>query len=359
MKKILFLSFAALLLAGGCNKNGEMPVKPELSAMPATIQATAAAGSYTLNVTATQAWSAEVNAAATWCAITPNFYAGIYATKVSVLENPLALQRAATITFTAGTLTCKATVAQAAAAATLSVDQTEIPATAAAGSYTIAVTSNVAWTATVNAAATWCAVSPASATGNSTVTVTAAENTAKTARTATVTVTAGTLNKNVTVSQAGKPDTPLYAASTQTWTFGDQIWSDAIQIPECNKTSFTDSYDVPHCRSYTTNNITYYYYNWAYVNTNGTTLCAAPWRVPSLSDFDALIGATSSGVLSTAWGLPGYANGSSMSYVGDYAYYWSATPNGSSNAYFLGYNSGNLYVSNTNRGRGFQVRCVR
>jgi hypothetical protein len=34
--------------------------------------------------------------------------------------------------------------------------------------------------------------------------------------------------------------TPRYAASTQTWTFGEQIWSDAIHIPECNKTDFIE-----------------------------------------------------------------------------------------------------------------------
>jgi hypothetical protein len=272
MKKFLLLSFAALLLAGGCNKNGETPVKPELSATPETIQATAAAGSYTIDIT-----------------------------------------------------------------------------------------SNVAWTATVNSGATWCAVSPAAATGNGTLTVNVAENPATAPRAATVTVTADTLSRNVTVLQAGKSDIPPpHAASTQTWTFGDQIWSDAIQIPECNKTSFTNSYDVPHCRSYTTNNITYYYYNWAYVNTNGTNLCASPWRVPSQSDFEALTGATSGGELTTVWGLPGYAYGSSMNFVGEDGLFWSSSENDTSYAYNLSYTSGNLGVSNANpKLLGFQVRCVR
>jgi hypothetical protein len=46
-------------------------------------------------------------------------------------------------------------------------------------------------------------------------------------------------------------DTPRYAASTKTWVFGYQIWSDAIQIPSCNKSSFKVSFTEPDCRSYT------------------------------------------------------------------------------------------------------------
>jgi hypothetical protein len=466
MKKILFLSIAALLLAGGCGQkedNGETPETPEtpgtsgnaqLSATPATIQATVAAGTYTLNVTSVQAWSAEVNAAATWCAISPNFYAGNYATKVNVLENPLALQRAATITFTSGMLTCKATVAQAAAAATLSVDKWEIPASVAAGSYTIAVTSNAAWTATVNSGATWCSVaaasgtgngtltvnvaanpttapraatvtitagtatgkvtvtqealtlsvnktgipanatansytftvtsnstwmasvnsgatwctvSPASATGNGTVTVTAAENTAETARTATVTVTAGTLSKNVTVSQAGKPDTPPppHAASTKTWTFGNQIWSDAIRIPECNKTSFTASSDVPHCRSYTYNTITHYYYNWAYMNTNKNIMCPAPWRVPTRYYFDDLIASTSAEELFTKWGPTGlfwYESTWHQVYFSqaEYACLWTISGANSTSSFMfvLGW-PGGVGVHSRWDGNAATVRCVR
>jgi hypothetical protein len=46
-------------------------------------------------------------------------------------------------------------------------------------------------------------------------------------------------------------NTPPYAASAQTWTFGNQTWSDAIHMPGCNKESLIDLYD-PDCCSYTT-----------------------------------------------------------------------------------------------------------
>jgi hypothetical protein len=84
---------------------------------------------------------------------------------------------------------------------------------------------------------------------------------------------------------------PQYAASTKTWTVGSQIWSDVINIPECDHDAFTNSNTDPYCRSYTTNGKKYYYYNWPYVNANNKTLCPSPWRVPSGDDYIALDGA--------------------------------------------------------------------
>jgi hypothetical protein len=49
----------------------------------------------------------------------------------------------------------------------LSVDKTSIAAASTAGSYAVAVTSNVAWAAAVdNAASAWCTLAPASSNGN-------------------------------------------------------------------------------------------------------------------------------------------------------------------------------------------------
>jgi hypothetical protein len=88
-------------------------------------------------------------------------------------------------------------------APTLAVDHTTIDAAGTAGSYPIAVTSNTAWTAAVNTAATWCTVSPASVTGNGTVTVSVSENPTVAFRAATVTITAGSLNQTLVVTQVG------------------------------------------------------------------------------------------------------------------------------------------------------------
>jgi uncharacterized protein (TIGR02145 family) len=81
---------------------------------------------------------------------------------------------------------------------------------------------------------------------------------------------------------------PRYAASTKTWTIGSQTWSDVINIPECDHDAFTNSLTVAYCRSYTTSEKKYYYYNWVYVNANQNTLCPSPWHVPTKDDFMVL-----------------------------------------------------------------------
>jgi uncharacterized protein (TIGR02145 family) len=164
-------------------------------------------------------------------------------------------------------------------------------------------------------------------------------------------------------------DTPPLAASTQTWTFGDQIWSDAIQCPECNKETFEESYTEPQCRSYADpeSGKTFYYYNWPYVDANKNTLCSGAWRVPTEDDFNALIETlggntpTAAATLISAWGYGGGADGSSMYYVSTYAYYWSSTESSgnTSNAYNLYYHSGSLRVTSLGKTFGFQVRCVK
>lgn len=51
---------------------------------------------------------------------------------------------------------------------------------------------------------------------------------------------------------------------------------------------------------------------------------------------------------------------SSLSSVGSGGFYWSSTPNSSSNAYNLNFGSGNVNASYSGSGRylGFSVRCV-
>jgi hypothetical protein len=153
--------------------------------------------------------------------------------------------------------------------------------------------------------------------------------------------------------------TPPHAASTQTWTFGDHIWSDVIRMPECDKADFTESYETPDCRSYTSGTATMYYYNWAYVDARKNTLCPAPWRFPSKNDFSALIAVTSRNALIEAWGLPGLAIGSSIGNVGENALYWASTEVGSTGGYYLGYTRDHLNMYGGDRDLGYPVRCVR
>jgi hypothetical protein len=159
-------------------------------------------------------------------------------------------------------------------------------------------------------------------------------------------------------------ETPPYAASTQTWTFGDQTWSDAIRIPACNKSDFISpdfigSITAPDCRSYTYGSTTWHYYNWPYVIANHDKMCPAPWRVPSREDFERLDANTNDKTLAAAWELAGFAYGSSMNYDGSYGYYWSSTEYDTRYACILGIVSGSAETADHNKGYGYQVRCVR
>jgi hypothetical protein len=157
--------------------------------------------------------------------------------------------------------------------------------------------------------------------------------------------------------------TPRYAASTKTWTFGEQTWSDAIRIPECNKSSFADSNTDPQCRSYTQDGKTWYYYNWPYVNKHAARLCPSPWRVPTATDFETLSGYTDVSALSDAWGYGGITNSTSVYGTGSAIRYWSSQEFSSftNGAYYLhSYTDGSVGLLYDGLKRyGFQVRCVK
>ena len=86
----------------------------------------------------------------------------------------------------------------------LTVDETPITATAEAGIYSIAVSSNGEWTAVVENTANneWCTLTNASGTNNGTVIINVAENTTPTPRSAIVKITLGSLTKSVVINQA-------------------------------------------------------------------------------------------------------------------------------------------------------------
>jgi hypothetical protein len=360
--KNLFLMMiaAATMVFAGC-KNDDEEIASVLTIDPTAISATADAASYTVGVTSNVAWTAAVNSeAATWCTLTNASGNGNAWVTVNVAENLVVeVERVATITFTAGTLIQTVSVTQTTASPALSVSPASISATVATDNYSIVVTSNVTWTAEASAGATWCTVSPATGTGDGTVTVSVAENAAVAPRAATVTVTSGTLIHVVSVTQAGIP-TPTYAASTRTWVFGNQTWSDAIRIPECNKTSFTNSSTDPHCVSFTENNNTWYYYNWSYVVANAATLCPSPWRAPEWEDFSVLYDNTTATELGVEWGYGGYASSTIVVSRNTHAYYWNTTDLVSIFAYCMQYTGSNLYVDDAAmKDQGMQVRCVK
>ncbi|MDR2448581.1 MAG: fibrobacter succinogenes major paralogous domain-containing protein [Prevotellaceae bacterium] len=179
-------------------------------------------------------------------------------------------------------------------------------------------------------------------------------------------------------------DTPPHAASEQTWVIESadgtikQTWSDAIQLPECNKTDFDGGeYDAPKadCRSDTHEGNTYYYYNWPYVDAHAADLCPSPWRVPTLDDFISLDLAFGGAAINTAkteqymlrnyvsrWGgaYGGYAKSTSAENTPWVAYLWSTTVPCSPQPVQLFVTIGYLALQDDPaRHDEFQIRCVK
>jgi uncharacterized protein (TIGR02145 family) len=180
-------------------------------------------------------------------------------------------------------------------------------------------------------------------------------------------------------------DTPPHAATTKTWVIESadgsikQTWSDAIQIPECNKADYDGgSEDAPKadCRSYTYEGKTYYYYSWPYVNEKADALCSSPWRVPTKEDIQAL--ANAFGCNATrytpnppcieqkfviAWGgsYGGIAKSTSITETGTHAYYWSSLEAEVEDGYSLAFKADGSKGSwgEDEKQYGLQVRCVK
>jgi hypothetical protein len=157
--------------------------------------------------------------------------------------------------------------------------------------------------------------------------------------------------------------TPRYAASTRTWTFGNQTWSDAIRMPECNKTDFTASYTDPHCRSYTEDGTTWYYYNWPYVDKNKAKMCPSPWRVPARSDIEDID--IELDPFNPLFPFDWFDGGETTSdnkikYVKTFSFFWttSVSKREPTCAWVLDMDP-YLYLNEHSLSYGFQVRCVK
>ena len=96
----------------------------------------------------------------------------------------------------------------------LTVSPTSLSVGSAAGTSTIAVTSNVSWTTTDNQ--TWITVTPASGSNNANITVSVTANTGA-ARSGTVTVTGGSITQTINVSQSAASTGSTYYTIRNRW----------------------------------------------------------------------------------------------------------------------------------------------
>ena len=166
-------------------------------------------------------------------------------------------------------------------------------------------------------------------------------------------------------------------ASNRTWTVDSQIWSDAVQASNCNKTSFNggrlSEAFYSDCRS--NPDFSGDLFSWCAVVKFQDVLCPAPWRVPTkqdLIDLNKALGSIGENTTNLAlvnkyfndWGAS-YSGGSdaygNLDYQGELANYWSQTEHDAEN----GYRS--VIISNGtispqdffDKGVGFTLRCVR
>ena len=111
------------------------------------------------------------------------------------------------------------------------------------------------------------------------------------------------------------------------------------------------------------------YYQWSaatagYTGTSQSTqsICPKGWTLPSQSQFQALIssGLDGTNFMQSPYYLlrDGWLNNNSLSLAGSNGFYWSSTPYGSSYAYGLRFNSGNVFMGSGDRYYGLSIRCV-
>jgi hypothetical protein len=166
---------------------------------PQTQNVPASAGSTTFSVYSNTSWTAQSNA--DWCSVTPSGTGNGFLV-AEYTANPATTERTALIIISAaGCSDQLATVIQAGAAATLSVEPPSVNVSPEAGFTTFTVSSNTDWA--VQSDAEWCKTNP-SGTGNGTILAVYEENDSTGDRIANLSVTViGLSPQIVTVIQSG------------------------------------------------------------------------------------------------------------------------------------------------------------
>jgi hypothetical protein len=154
-------------------------------------------------------------------------------------------------------------------------------------------------------------------------------------------------------------NTPPHAASTKTWKFGSQTWSDAIEMPGCNKKTIGESATEPRCLNSTEGSNTWFYYNWVYVNANAKMMCPAPWRVPTYDDLVRLIDLPAPRNLMFLWNAGGMVIDDYLACPACFYTQWSITPADGKQAIYFGADESGTELMPAQREHYLQVRCVK
>lgn len=190
--KLLFCLATTVIAA--CSTGGDSPPEPThtITVSSPKVISVSASGTAVLTFDSNAPWSISLNdtrALPSWIDANPkNGGAGNANVTISITQpNPTTTPRTAYIKLQAGTATETITVIQGAADPALSLDKSDIDVRAAAGSFSVSVTSNSSWT--TSGVPSWITLTPSSGSSGGSITVNYTANTGVEDRTATITFT--------------------------------------------------------------------------------------------------------------------------------------------------------------------------
>jgi uncharacterized protein (TIGR02145 family) len=266
----------------------------------------------------------------------------------------------------------------------LSVEQSTIEAGWGEGDYSVAITGNVEWKVLIGNSTGWCSVDVYFGDGDGAISVNVDANESSEPRSVVITVSEvdGSLSENITVEQKAF-SAPQYAMTDEIWTVGEgetlQLWSDEINIPECNKTDFTGGgtpqEPLSDCRDNFGMEEYGFLYTAEYVVRNADKLCPEGWRVPSLEDF-AQLDKNLGGNGTSSQDADGEARYNNSKWGGTFggaalAEYPTINPDVEARAYYRGlppvymaelllmYSNYGVWIDQNMYELGCQVRCVK
>ena len=94
------------------------------------------------------------------------------------------------------------------------------------------------------------------------------------------------VSHKITYAETGFSLGTVSFKTSQTWTIGDQTWSDVVMATGCKKTTFDGGNDYLGFKADCRQNSGYGdLFSWEAVNMYKHQLCPEPWRVPTIQDF--------------------------------------------------------------------------
>ncbi len=178
-----------------------------LNVNPLSLSYTNSASSKKVGVSSNTSWSVSANQ--TWVTLNKTSGSNNDSVTVSLLANGTTVQRTATVTFTADSLTQVVNITQAGTPPnpidSIQLSTNNLSYAASGNTQQVQLTSNKNWTVSGNAS--WVTLSPNNGNGNATVNVTTTTNASSLRRTNTITFTAGTATQLLTITQDSTPAT--------------------------------------------------------------------------------------------------------------------------------------------------------